>query len=201
MKKIYFFVVASIIIIIGITCISLKSENLEIKTGEQTIKSNLIYEEPVIENAISIKAKEIHDYIRANNYGYCTYDERCEHEEECGLNTTFESSKKEHHNTCCATYVSWVLQETGYLTKQEHIDNYLNGANNLKNYLIKKGWKKINIEDIMPGDIMCYNRHIAIYGGKRRQYDAGNKFLLEVEAPCEIEGGMNTEFVLRAPDL
>ena len=28
--------------------------------------------EPVIENKITIKAKEIHDYMRENNYGYCT---------------------------------------------------------------------------------------------------------------------------------
>lgn len=201
MKKIGFLVLVSILIITGVICISLKNEEVQTKVGEQIMNSNPIYKEPVVDNAISIKAKEIHDYIRENNYGYCTYDERCEHNERCGLNATFEASKKGHHNTCCATYVSWVLQETGYLTKQEHIDNYLNGANNLKNYLIKKGWKEINSESIMPGDIMCYDRHIAIYGGRRRQYDAGNKFLLEVEAPCEINGGMNTNIVLRAPDL
>lgn len=200
MKKIFFLVLASIIIV-GVTFMSLKKEDIQTKVGEQIINSNPIYEEPVIDNVISIKAKEIHDYIRINNYGYCTYDERCEHKEKCGLNVTFEASKKGYHNTCCATYVSWVLQETGYLKKQEHIDNYLNGANNLKNYLIKKGWKKINNEDIMPGDIMCYDGHIAIYGGRRRQYDAGNKFLLEVEAPCEINGGMDTQIILRAPDL
>lgn len=87
--------------------------------------------QPVIENEISLKAKEIHDYMRENDYGYCTYDNRCNHDGGCGLNVTFEKSKENFRNTCCATYVSWVLQETGYLTEQEHIDNYLNGANNL----------------------------------------------------------------------
>lgn len=158
------------------------------------IKNNNQYieEGPVIENEISIKAKEIHDYMRENNYGYCTYDERCNHDGGCGLNVTFEASKENFHNTCCATYVSWVLQETGYLTKQEHIDNYLDGANNLIRYLQSKGWTEIEKNEIMPGDIMCYNGHVAIYGGRGKQYDAGNKEMLEREAPAKLSWGMNT---------
>ncbi|MBR2241237.1 MAG: hypothetical protein IJ890_07680 [Clostridia bacterium] len=167
----------------------------------KAIISEYLSNEPVVENKISLKAKEIHDYMRENNYGYCTYDNRCNHEGSCGLNATFELSKNNYHNTCCATYVSWVLQETGYLTKQEHIDNYLNGANNLINYLTKKGWKEIDKKDIKPGDILCYNGHIAIYGGRGKQYDAGNKNMLETEAPCRLSWGMNTKKVLRAPDL
>lgn len=163
--------------------------------------SEYINNEPVIENKITLKAKEIHDYMRENNYGYCTYDNRCNHEGNCGLNSTFELSKNNHKNTCCATYVSWVLQETGYLTKQEHIDNNLNGANNLINYLTQKGWKEIKTKDIQPGDILCYNGHIAIYGGRGKQYDAGNKKILEAEAPCKLAWGMNTKKILRAPDL
>ena len=167
----------------------------------KAIISEYLSNEPVVENTISLKAKEIHDYMRENNYGYCTYDNRCNHEGSCGLNATFELSKNGYHNTCCATYVSWVLQETGYLTKQEHIDNYLNGANNLINYLTKKGWKEIDKKDIKPGDILCYNGHIAIYGGRGKQYDAGNKNMLETEAPCRLSWGMNTKKILRAPDL
>ena len=157
--------------------------------------------QPVIENEISLKAKEIHDYMRENDYGYCTYDNRCNHSGGCGLNVTFEKSKENFHNTCCATYVSWVLQETGYLTKQEHIDNYLNGANNLIRYLERKGWKEVDEKDIMPGDILCYNGHIAIYGGRGKQYDAGNKQLLQIEAPSKVTWGMSVNKVLRAPDL
>ena len=161
-----------------------------------------ILQEPVIENKITIKAKEIHDYMRENNYGYCTYDNRCDHDGVCGLNVTFEKSKQQHHNTCCATYVSWVLQELDYITNQEHINNYLNGANNLWKYLIKKGWKEIEkIENVQPGDILCYNGHVAIYGGRGAQYDAGNKAMLTVEAPCRVNGGLNVEKILRAPDL
>ena len=72
-------------------------------------------EEIVIDNKISLKAKEIHDYMKEHNYGYCTYDYRCEHEGECGLNSTFELSKTNRPNTCCATYVSWVFQESVFI--------------------------------------------------------------------------------------
>lgn len=157
--------------------------------------------QPVIENEISLKAKEIHDYMGEKDYGYCTYDNRCNHDGGCGLNVTFEKSKENFHNTCCATYVSWVLQETGYLTKQEHIDNYLNGANNLIRFLERKGWKEIDKKDIMPGDILCYSGHIAIYGGRGKQYDAGNKQLLQIEAPSKVSWGISVNKVLRAPDL
>lgn len=166
------------------------------------IIDNMIYaNEPEIENNITIKAKEIHDYMRENNYGYCTYDSRCNHEGNCGLNATFELSKNGHHNTCCATYVSWILQEAGYLNKQEHIENNLNGANNLIKYLSNKGWKEVEKKNIQPGDILCYNGHIAIYGGKGKQYDAGNRQYINKEAPCKIVWGMNVQKVLRAPDL
>ena len=164
-----------------------------------------VQEEVVVDNKISIKAKEIHDYMRENNYGYCTYDFRCEHDGECGLNSTFEASKTGKHNVCCATYVSWVLQETGYITKQEHIDNNFNAANNLSKYLENHGWRVLEKgETLQPGDILCFNHHIAIYGGRGAQYDAGNKFLLTVAVPCIPDGGLNVsnvEKVLRAPDL
>jgi hypothetical protein len=195
MKKLKIFIIVALILItiaIAVVCICRKT----------TVLDDMLYaNEPDIENSITIKAKEIHTYMEENNYGYCTYDNRCDHDGECGLNSTFEASKTNHHNTCCATYVSWVLQEAGYLTKQEHVDNYLNGANNLIRYLTKKGWKEINKKDIQPGDILCYNGHIAIYGGKGKQYDAGNRKYVNSEAPCKISWGMSVEKILRAPDL
>lgn len=194
MKKFKIFIILYLII----TAITIVLVLINHKTN---VMHNFFEEEFVIENHISLKAKEIHDYMRENNYGYCTYDNRCNHDGNCGLNVTFEASKNNYHNTCCATYVSWVLQETGYITKQEHIDNYLNGANNLIRFLSKKGWKVVDKKDIMAGDILCYNGHIAIYGGNKKQYDAGNKKLLEQVAPCKVSWWMNLEKVLRAPDL
>ncbi len=194
MKKLKIFIILYLII----TAIVVGFVIIERNTP---IFDNILYDEPLVENKISIKAKEIHDYMRENNYGYCTYDSRCNHDGKCGLNATFEASKTAYHNTCCATYVSWVLQELGYLTKQEHIDNNLNGANNLINYLAKKGWKEIEEKDIQPGDILCYNGHIAIYGGRGRKYDAGNRELIRKEAPCKASWKMGVKKILRAPDL
>lgn len=194
MKKLKLFIILYIIIsaiIIAVVLINNKTQ----------VISNLFQDEPVIDNAISLKAKEIHNYMRENNYGYCTYDSRCNHEGNCGLNVSFETSKTGFHNTCCATYVSWVLQETGYITKQEHIDYNLNGANNLIKFLTQKGWKEIDKNDVKPGDILCYNGHVAIYGGNKKQYDAGNKQMIETKAPCRVSWGMNVDKILRAPDL
>ena len=192
-----FFIYAIIIVVIVAAVLIYK--------GIKSHYGGYVQEEVVVENKISIKAKEIHDYMRENNYGYCTYDSRCEHEGECGLNTTFESSKNGAHNTCCATYVSWVLQETGYITKKEHVDNNFNAANNLSKYLENHGWRKLEKgESLQPGDILCFNHHVAIYGGRGAQYDAGNKYLLTVEAPCKIDGRLSVSYaekVLRAPDL
>ena len=189
------------IIIVAFLTITAIAIGTVLLSKNTTVFDNIIYNEPVIDNEISKKAKEIHDYMRENNYGYCTYDNRCNHEGQCGLNATFEASKTGYHNTCCATYVSWVLQETGYLTKQEHIDNYLNGANNLIRYLTQKGWKEVDKKDIKPGDILCYNGHIAIYGGRGMQYDAGNRELLNKTAPCKTYWGMSVQKILRAPHL
>ncbi len=197
MKKFIIIYVIIMLLVLGVV-IFFKTNSDSINEIKLSLEQ---YNEPVIDNKISIKAKEIHDYMREHDYGYCTYDQRCNHDGKCGLNVTFEASKTGYNNTCCATYVSWVLQETGYLTKQEHIDNYLNGANNLIKYLEKKGWKKIDKKDIMPGDILCYDGHIAIYGGKGQQYDAGNKMVIKAVAPCKIIGGMDTQKILRAPDL
>ena len=135
-----FFIYAIIIVVIVAAVLIYK--------GIKSHYGGYVQEEVVVENKISIKAKEIHDYMRENNYGYCTYDSRCEHEGECGLNATFESSKNGAHNTCCATYVSWVLQETGYITKKEHVDNNFNAANNLSKYF--SSFSNLIVSSIRP---------------------------------------------------
>lgn len=177
---------------------------VKIKNGKYSL-GKYEQEEVVVDNKISLKAREIHDYMREHNYGYCTYDSRCEHDGNCGLSSTFEGSKVNGQNTCCATYVSWVLQETGYITKIEHNDNNFNAANNLIKYLSNNGWRTLeNGEKLQPGDILCFNHHVAIYGGRGAQYDAGNKHLLSVQAPCIVEdrlGAKHADKVLRAPDL
>lgn len=134
-------------------------------------------------NSIVKKAKEIHEYMEANSYKYCVYGsnslEECKGSEH-GLNTTFEQSKTGHHNSCCATFVSWVLQECGYISDSEH----LNGANALQNLLKSKGFTTITNEaDLQPGDILCYNRHVEIYAGDNRIYNAGSGNAIRNSSP------------------
>ena len=60
MKKLKLFIILYIIIsaiIIAVVLINNKTQ----------VISNLFQDEPVIDNAISLKAKEIHDYMRENN--------------------------------------------------------------------------------------------------------------------------------------
>lgn len=79
-----------------------------------------------------------------NGYNYALSD----------LATTFQGSKS-GKKVCCATYVSWVLQETGYLSDSEHT----NGATPLYSTLVNKGWKQVSsISNAQPGDIFFYSK-------------------------------------------
>ena len=120
-------------------------------------------------------AKAIHEYMEQNGYTYCVYGGNSY--EECGtygkshgLSRNFEDSKT-NKNTCCATYVSWVLQEAGYLSTEEHQD----GANNLTSLLKSKGWTVItNSSQFEPGDVLTYDHHVEIYAGDGKIYNAGS---------------------------
>lgn len=150
----------------------------------------------IIENA-----KIIHEYMEQNNYTYCVYGGNSY--EECGtygkahgLNVTFEQSKTGFHNTCCATFVSWVLQEAGYITAQEHT----NGANAMTNLLLSKGFTVIrDVTQLEPGDIISYNEHVEIYAGDNTVYNAGSGNSIRSASPqAKNVSGMNMG--LRAPD-
>ena len=138
-----------------------------------------------IKAGIIAYADMIHKYMEENNYKYCVKFNN-EYEEhvrggECGLNTTFEESKTGYQNSCCATYVSWVLQEAGYIDDAEHT----NSSGELNNLLISKGWQIItNRDELEPGDILYYNYgHIEIYAGDGKVYNAGSGENIRSQAP------------------
>ncbi len=152
-------------------------------------------------------AKYIHEYMEENSYTYCVVsnvdgDECSQYGKSHGLNTTFEKSKSEHHNTCCATYVSWVLQMAGYVTEEEHIENNLNGAHNMKNFLESKGWEKItNYQDLEPGDILYYSRgHVEIYAGDDTIYNAGTGWAIREPSPYYKSSISSMTSAYRAPN-
>lgn len=148
-------------------------------------------------------AKIIHEYMEKNKYSYCVYGGNSY--EECGkttangskhgLSTTFEKSKTEYKHSCCATYVSWVLQECGYLEDSEHTD----GANDLQSKLIAKGWKRISsVSELQPGDILCYNHHVEIYAGDNKIYNAGSGKTIREASPKKRSKTFS--YALRAPN-
>ena len=145
-------------------------------------------------------AEEIHKYMEDNNYTYCVYgrnpyEECSKYGKKHGLNSTFEESKTGYHNTCCATYVKWVLQEAGYLSSSEGSDS----ANGLSNILAQKGWILITDEsELKPGDILSYNGHVEIYAGDGKIYNAGSGDAIRDAAPSNVYRGFEKAY--RAPN-
>lgn len=136
-------------------------------------------------------AEEIHKYMEDNQYTYCVYGGNSY--EECGsygkshgLNSTFEASKTNYQNTCCATFVSWVLQGAGYITPEEHSEYGLNSANSMRDFLKGKGWIVItNSSELQPGDVICYDHHVEIYAGDGTIYNAGSGSSIRNAAPAQ----------------
>lgn len=148
-------------------------------------------------------ADMIHKYMEQNNYTYCVLDNSNQYEE-CGkynkahgLNRTFEESKTGYHNTCCATYVSWVLQMVGYIDDSDHSD----GAETLAQTILigKYGWKRVSVAEVQPGDILYYTYgHIEIYAGNNTKYNAGSGDAIRRISPYETTISSDA-IVLRAP--
>lgn len=144
-------------------------------------------------------AKVIHEYMEKNNYSYCvyggnSYEECSKYNQSHGLNKTFEQSKTGYKHSCCATFVSWVLQEAGYISDSEHLD----GANALQTKLKNKGFKIISNEsDLQAGDILCYPSHVEIYAGNNTIYNAGSGNAIRNSSPQKRTRSFG--YALRAP--
>lgn len=144
------------------------------KTAKCTVK--VVNNNPIITSAKKIKGQ-------MGDYDYCDNGVSCrdagsndhKHGHSCGLNDTFEQSKKSHRNTCCATYVSWVLRDAGIINKTIHgADTLADYLTNLKNSKNKNIFVKVDTNNIQAGDILCYNGHIEISAGGNKVYNAGS---------------------------
>ena len=136
-------------------------------------------------------AQKIHSYMEQNKYTYCVYGgnsyEKCSGGGH-GLNSTFEASKTGYHHTCCATYVSWVLQEAGYLSDSEHNDS----ASGLQQIMKSKGFQMITNEaDLQAGDVLCYSSHVEIYAGDNKIYNAGSGNAIRNASPAKRTRAFN----------
>lgn len=151
-------------------------------------------------------ADQIHYYMEKHGYTYCVfytneYEECGKYGKKCGLNSSFEASMSGHQNTCCATFVSWVLQEAGYITEKDHDREGLNSAKAIRNFLKNNGWTVISsVSDLQPGDVLCYNGHVEIYAGDGTVYNAGSGNAIRGESPSKKDGISSIICGLRAPN-
>ncbi len=119
-----------------------------------------------VESRIIQSAKKIKKYIAENGYEYCLGSENryngCEHDydnHDCGLTLNYEDSKKRgkegYHNTCCATFVSWVLIDAGIVPQSAGTNtaDLVAIRNSGKFYEQKSNFKA---SDIRAGDILIY---------------------------------------------
>lgn len=131
--------------------------------------------------AILQAAEKIHDYMRENDFYYPD-----------PLAGPFDIRYNDGNSkrTCCATYVSWVLQEVGLIEDSEH-SNWTGGV---KGILDKRPdeWKFIEVKsfaEMQPGDIGCYHdgsskfTHVNIYAGDNLFWDAGGTKNVRSEKP------------------
>ncbi len=124
--------------------------------------------------------REMCEYMNEEGYDYCVYVtdagqltpegvmKYCHHapvhNNPCFLGKTFEISKESisKHNVCCATLVSWALQNVGVMPDSAHLDGAEALAtwiqDNLDPEIIEVG------EPLEPGDILCYDGHIDMVG-------------------------------------
>ena len=155
-------------------------------------------------------ADKIHKYMEDNNYSYCVLDSTRQGDEcrkfghICYLPKTFEASKllSSQHHSCCANYVSWVLQEAGYLEASDHV----NGASAMRDKLTSKGWTKIyDRSELKPGDVLWYrpspgsasSGHVDIYAGDNKVYDAGSGDVIRGASPRTRKVWDNFEYGFR----
>lgn len=178
-----------------------KSEWILFKTGYFDRINEYCSELAGSAGAILESAEAIHYYMEQNSYSYCLLGgESNLHAGECGLDTTFEQSKSNHQLTCCATYVSWVLREAGYIDVTYH------SSSNLASYLISQGFTQVSYSEMQAGDIVFMRTddkdigHTQIYAGDGQWYNAGSNQAIRRSSPYKSTVSSNKiVYVLRAP--
>lgn len=122
--------------------------------------------------AILQAAEKIHNYMIDNEFYY-------PHPLAGPFDIRYNDGKSKR--TCCATYVSWVLQEVDLIEDDEHRD----WTGGVEGILVKRPaeWKFIKVtsfSEMQPGDVGCYHdgnpnefTHVNIYAGDNKFWDAG----------------------------
>lgn len=102
------------------------------------------------------KGYEVHKIMEdGGGWDYCqTNVTGCNHVygHSCGLDATIQLAQANNHNTCCATYISWVLKEVGF-----DLSNHpgMHGAHNTYVWCVAEGWTPItDYNELKPGDLL-----------------------------------------------
>lgn len=91
------------------------------------------------------------DYCVNNGTG-CTH----KYGHSCGLDATIQEAEANHHNTCCATFTSWVLKEAGF-DLSDHPG--MHGAKSSYDWCKANNWTAItDLSAMEPGDFL-FNKH------------------------------------------
>ena len=131
--------------------------------------------------ALLDSAEKIAKFMQENEYSY-SWSNLC---------TTYTEGGK-GGGSCCATYVSWCLQDAGFIEDSQHYDNVYgdNGTRDCSPSTVPSDgvwslvynnpkWKQIIAQDesdMKPGDITIYKTgksHTNIYAGDGQYWDAG----------------------------
>lgn len=161
-------------------------------------------------------AKMIHDYMSdpAHLYYYCLIGGESDRQVHinaglsCGLNSSFQASQQPGNNgyrlTCCATYVSWVLEEAGYL------QTHTNGSKTLKSLLVGAGWTPVgSYSELQAGDVVFMDTdgpnngnitHVQLYVGDGKWYNAGGNWSIHQVAPYSDNASAEYVCAYRAPN-
>lgn len=105
----------------------------------------------------------------------------------------------------CASYVSLVLYDAGYISNVE----FTNSTSDLESLLKSKGWKAItNPDDMQAGDIMIQSDesgddsrgHVQIYAGNDMVYNGGETEPIQKASPYKTSWRDRFTIGYRAPD-
>lgn len=189
----------------GILTLGNKFENKEIGAIEEKQKMRNVSQVSI--NEFLETTREMCEYINKEGYDYCVLvgdagdgDQNCTHGpghgNSCSLPRTFKESQEDvsKHNFCCATLVSWALQNVGVMPDEAHLDGAPTLATwieeNLDSEVIKIGTA------LKPGDILCYGGHIDLVGEEHNggfvKYNGGH---ITTAGSVEFEGNSCIEHI------
>lgn len=88
----------------------------------------------------------------------------------------------DNHEMCCASFVAWVLYDSGIMSKQAINTGGFNGADGISNKLYKTGkftkiyLSSVSTNKLKAGDIVQWvGSHVQIYAGDNMWYNGGSE--------------------------